>query len=361
MKQPSPEIPVAGEVNHHPNQRNRRRWAILITATVCLVLVSVWGWDNFSAARLLKKPEPGITTQSNRISSTPDRGVKTSLKIESTSQSGEPEVLPAEAVEIDRTMCRDTDKPENIDKDTSAEIQATHEISRLPAKHEKRAKLKNKSRLNAGAQDRVATVSATPFYRKAFQLHQKKQFDQAIQMYRQLLNKYPKDYRTRFNLAAAFIETGQYNEARDLFYELHQEKPEDKAAVLNLAIAEIGLDRLQEAIEHLEKMAEADGPLTFEIQLYLGVANSRIGKLEEAIAWYEKAEKCYPGNPRLLFNMGLAFDKQQQYQKALMYYSRYLQQKGSTRDSRYQQVSERVKAVRRQVQSNENQRKLIGQ
>ena len=184
------------------------------------------------------------------------------------------------------------------------------------------------------------------FYNKALSYHRRNDLQNAIQMYLEVLKKNPEHYDALLNLAAAYIKTSSFSEAYPKLLKLKARDPENPIVLLNLAITEIGLGSPQKAIAYLN-LAESlkDTPL-FEIYLHRGVALSHLNKLNEAIIWYKRAEELHPGYPRLLFNMAVIYDKQQQYKEALMYYESFLRQDVSTSPSEKKELESRIRVIK---------------
>lgn len=174
------------------------------------------------------------------------------------------------------------------------------------------------------ADTRTAPVAEELFYRKGLSYHRQNKLEMAIQMYQAVLKKNPDHRPTRFNLAAAYIQVGAFTEARTLLAQLHRQAPENPEILLNLAVVEIGLDRPAQALLFLEDAEKAFAAPTFEILFHKGVAHSRMGDFETALAMYRKAEKLAPDNPRLQLNTAIVFDRLRAYNQAIDRYQIFL-------------------------------------
>jgi tetratricopeptide (TPR) repeat protein len=63
----------------------------------------------------------------------------------------------------------------------------------------------------------------------------------------------------------------------------------------------------------------------FTVYLHKGIAYRNLNQMDAALDRYKKAEALIPDNPQLLFNLALAYDRQQRYGEAALYYQKYLQ------------------------------------
>jgi Flp pilus assembly protein TadD len=163
-------------------------------------------------------------------------------------------------------------------------------------------------------------------YRKAQGYHRlRKDLDLAADMYQRVLRENPGHCGALFSLSSIHMEQSRYAEAYPLLAELVSRSPEDPQGLTNLAVAEIALGRPEKAVAHLDRALLLPDPPRFKICLHQGVARSKLGRLEEAIAWYRNSEELDPGDKDLLFNMAVTYDRLGRYDEALKYYARFLQ------------------------------------
>ena len=172
----------------------------------------------------------------------------------------------------------------------------------------------------------VYETSGDRFYQKGLKYHRRGMLDEAIRMYQEVLRLSPEHFDANLNLASAYIVKSEFSKARPILQGLKDEDHENSDVLLNLAIAEIGLKNCKHGIFYLD-MAEKHTELSqFVILFHRGVAWSRLGKLEDALFCYKKAEALEPMDPDLIFNMALSYDKMQDYDNALRYYALVLEQ-----------------------------------
>jgi Flp pilus assembly protein TadD len=167
-------------------------------------------------------------------------------------------------------------------------------------------------------------ITGEPLYRKAHLFQRQGRATEALAMYREVLKLDPNHFDTRLNMSAIYLETGQFTQAQALAADLHREAPAHAQALLNLAIAQIGCGQAVEALPLLDQAAALPQAPLYTIYFHKGVALRQLGQTEAAIAWYRKAEALNPGDGRLLFNLALALDQNQDYAQAVDYYLKYL-------------------------------------
>jgi tetratricopeptide (TPR) repeat protein len=170
--------------------------------------------------------------------------------------------------------------------------------------------------------------TAETFYEKGLAYHRAGRHKDAIRMYQDTLAKAPQHTDAMVNLAAVYIVDSEFNKAMDILDELAKLAPEDYRVPFNRGIAEIGLGRPDRALDEIDAAGAAGGAPQFDIYFHRGVALSRLGRFEDAIEDYLKAEALQSDDARLIFNMALAYDKLQAFPAAVGYYARFLDLEG---------------------------------
>ncbi len=181
-----------------------------------------------------------------------------------------------------------------------------------------------------------------PFYEKAVQYHRQNRIKEAIMIYRQVLDKDPKNRDALFNLSCAYLENREFASALPILYDLYENERNNPLVMVNLAIAGIETGKPDLAISLLDDAQKiADAPL-FDIYCHKAAALSRLGRLDEAKQSYEMAEKKDPGSTTLIFNMAILYDKMKNYKDALRYYRTFLEKNGWSSDKEKKSVEDRV-------------------
>ena len=170
------------------------------------------------------------------------------------------------------------------------------------------------------------------YYRKAVQYHRQGRLEKATSMYKKVLSYNPENSDALFNLASIYITKSMYSNAYNILTELHADFPADSKIILNLAVAEIGLGNNRNALTHLQEVNEKDRGLQFRAAFHKGVALSRLGEQEKAVASYKDAEMLNHDNPALLLNMAVLYDRLGKYKEAIDYYLKLIN--SDTSDSR---------------------------
>jgi thioredoxin-like negative regulator of GroEL len=191
----------------------------------------------------------------------------------------------------------------------------------------------------------VQPSEADRLFQRACQFHRRHGLDQAIALYQSVIKEDPKHAQARFNLVAAYLQSGAYSRAYPMAAELYAEDPGNQQVMLNLAIAHIGCGRYGKALSLLEKAAKRpDAPL-FEVAFHKAVALGHLGRSKAAMDCYRQAEILRPDDSGLLFNMAVAYDQQQQYGDAVDYYFKYLEHVRESDPVKIKEVRRRMRTL----------------
>ncbi len=152
------------------------------------------------------------------------------------------------------------------------------------------------------------TLSVDQTLRRAKTLARKGELDYAAQVYRTVLEKFPRNRPALEGLEA--IERAKSDEKR---ITLNSEVTEEQ---INGLTALFSQGRLQEALEQGTALEGQfpDAPL---IQHFIGAVNARMGRWDEAIARYTKSLRIHPDNPEVHYNLGVAFAALNRHEEAV--------------------------------------------
>jgi tetratricopeptide (TPR) repeat protein len=167
----------------------------------------------------------------------------------------------------------------------------------------------------------------------------------AAKWYRQVLRRNPDHPDTLFHLASLHMEESSFGEAYPLLLKLAVQDPGNSLVWVNLAVSEIALGRPEKAVSCLDTAMALENPPLFSIFLHHGVAQSRLGKLEEAVNWYEKSEELDPEDASLVFNMAITYDRLGRYREALAYYEKFLASSGDPPHRERREIEHRIRVL----------------
>ena len=278
-----------------------------------------------------------------------------------------PRTTPKEEVELKPNMSTpigvSTSLEESVELDTSKKTDLS--AKRRPAsvspsptrKAEKIPRLEKKEsprKVPKAMDTSLPSHQEALFLKKAYRYHRQGKFNQAIQMYQQVLRVKPDHRDALFNLASAYIQLTAYSEALPLLRKLRSYDDGNPDVLVNLAIVEIGMGNSTEAIHLLDLAAKQYADPKFEIYFHRAAALSRLGRLEEALRSYKSAEELNPKHPTLNFNLALLCDKLQKYHDAVDYYNVFLSQGDNLPRHEEKRIESRIRSLRAYLAGSRN-------
>lgn len=150
----------------------------------------------------------------------------------------------------------------------------------------------------------VYAQSPQDLFQKAFDAQRSGRLDEAIQGYRQLLEKFPDLAEIRSNLGAALAGEGRYQEAV-IEYKRALLSKQDPTVLLNLGLAYYKTDQLALAVETLKKVREQDQK-NVQILTVLADCYLRLGQNKNVINLLAPVQRAEPENPTYNYLLGTA-------------------------------------------------------
>jgi len=145
------------------------------------------------------------------------------------------------------------------------------------------------------------------------------QYEIALELYKEILQKEPKNKYVKYSLAVVYQRLYQFKQAKKIYYELLKEEPENKQEVINNIIAIMIEESPREAVYMLSRLT-MQNPQSAHLFASLGTAHERISNFDLAIKNYVKAYELDNQNPSYAYNLGVLYDKNKEYEKAIEMY-----------------------------------------
>jgi tetratricopeptide (TPR) repeat protein len=155
----------------------------------------------------------------------------------------------------------------------------------------------------------------------AIELMTRKQFSEAIPVWRNALEKDPSEGRAHLNLAYALIQTGQPREALAEYRKACDLSPEDPLAFAESALAMAQAGAPEEAISYYRKSLALDAS-NAGVQADLGALLSEKGAAAEGIEHLEKAVALKPESAAVRYKLASALLTAGQTGEAIAHFSK---------------------------------------
>lgn len=145
------------------------------------------------------------------------------------------------------------------------------------------------------------------------------QYEIALELYKEILQKEPKNKYVRYSLAVVYQRLYQFKQAKKIFYELLKDDPENKQDVINNIIAIMIEESPREAVYMLSRLTMQNSQ-SAHLFASLGNAHERISNFDLAIKNYVKAYELDNQNPSYAYNLAVLYDQNKEYEKAIEMY-----------------------------------------
>lgn len=139
-------------------------------------------------------------------------------------------------------------------------------------------------------------------------IKQNRHYKNEVTLYGEILNKFPKADRVRYNLGVTYLEKGRADEAIQEFKEAIQANPNYPEAYVNLGYVYKEKGRMADAEEALAK-AISTAPDKSLGYYYMANLYNDTGRPKEAIDYYKKAAGLKHNPAEIYFDLARAFDK----------------------------------------------------
>lgn len=164
---------------------------------------------------------------------------------------------------------------------------------------------------------------------------QAKQYDKAVEAYKQALKLRPELAAAHHGLGSAYVNMGRVADALDPLRTAVRLDPENAVAHLNLGITLAALRRGEEALAELNE-AKRLSPRHARIHNEIGNAlHNSFGRIEEALAAYKEARRLDPNVPAVHHNIGLMLMRVGRFAEAVEPLREALRLNSEYRSARY--------------------------
>lgn len=144
---------------------------------------------------------------------------------------------------------------------------------------------------------------------QAWQRHRAGRFQQAEQMYKQMLKMQPNNPTIMRMMGMLKRQTGKLDEAIRILRNAVRIMPNDLGCNGELGVALLMAGRIDESIQYMHKVLELD-PKSADAMYHLGRAYGAMYNFESATQWTRKALSIKPGNPEYHAFLGYLYLRQ---------------------------------------------------
>ncbi len=146
---------------------------------------------------------------------------------------------------------------------------------------------------------------------------------QAIAIYKNVLEITPDNEQALFGLATTYHRVGLLEEARPIYGTLLKKYPRNKDAINNFLVL-VGEEAPERALEHMKHL-EMDNPEFAPIPAQMALLYGKLGDMPSAIQSMQRAVTISPENLVYKYNLAILYDKAQKPVEASILYKQLLE------------------------------------
>jgi tetratricopeptide (TPR) repeat protein len=175
------------------------------------------------------------------------------------------------------------------------------------------------------------------------------QYEIAIQMYKEILQKEPQNLYAKYSLGVVYQRLAQNKQAKNIYYDLLKGDAENKDEIINNIIAILIEETPREAIYMLNRLT-IQNPQKHYLFASMALAYEKISDYNSAIKNYTKALELDYNNMDYCYNLGVLYDENKEYEKALEMYSVVVKNNDSSnREIALDSVKRRIEKIKQMI------------
>lgn len=179
-----------------------------------------------------------------------------------------------------------------------------------------------------------------------------KQYEAAIELFKQVIEAEPDNYYATFSLATIYQKLGQFKQAKALYYKLLQTNPENKEAIIGNVLSLMVEESPQSSLYILSRLA-AQNPNSAYILVRSASAYAKAKNYDQAINMMHRAINLEPNRIDYKYNLAVIYDEAQNYDKALSVYNEvmrnYAEGSFDTNGIPIEKVRKRINTIKEKV------------
>ncbi|MBM3579767.1 MAG: tetratricopeptide repeat protein [Alphaproteobacteria bacterium] len=146
------------------------------------------------------------------------------------------------------------------------------------------------------------------------------QYEAAIELYKQVVAKEPRNSYAKFSLATVYQKIGQFRQAKNLYYQMLKDGADNQDQIVGNLLEILIQDTPQDATYLLSRLA-VQNPDSANIMAYAAMAYNKSKNYDQAISFFQKAIKLDSDNIDYKYNLAVIYDGMEKYREAVELYS----------------------------------------
>jgi len=192
----------------------------------------------------------------------------------------------------------------------------------------------NKIKPDIPTQEKPILKDLQMLEKKALFYTDQKQYDVAINEWKELIRKSPANERAHFNLGQLYLQTGKFSSAVSELKTALEITPDDASIHFALGNAYVELKNKKKGLEHFLKTIEIN-PYHAAAHYNAGNLYTNAGKLDLAATHYLESLKVDANNTDTMINLSIVYNKKGDYDSAYFHLKRAIELRPADPDAHF--------------------------
>jgi tetratricopeptide (TPR) repeat protein len=148
-------------------------------------------------------------------------------------------------------------------------------------------------------------------------------YDQAIESFKRVVEKYPSNYEGYYNLGLSYMKKKETDSAITALEKAAELNPQSLEVVFALGESYFVKGDIEKALQSFSRAVELK-PDSATAHYDFGLANYKLNKNEEALSQFDKAIELNPNGASVYYQAGLAAIRLESFDRAIKYFEGFL-------------------------------------
>ena len=178
------------------------------------------------------------------------------------------------------------------------------------------------------------------------------QYEVAIELYKKILQKEPKNNQVKFALAVAYQNIKQFRQAKTIYYQLLKENLENNQEIIGNLLSILIEENPHDAVYIISRLT-VQNPKSAQIIAQAGIAFEKMNDYQNSINFLKKAIAIDSEKIDYQYNLAIIYDKYNDFENAINLYSQVISRLKSSNDDNFpiEQIKKRIEFLKENYQN----------
>lgn len=178
------------------------------------------------------------------------------------------------------------------------------------------------------------------------------QYEVAIELYKKILQKEPKNNQVKFALAVAYQNIKQFRQAKTIYYQLLKENLENNQEIISNLLSILIEENPHDAVYIISRLT-VQNPKSAQIIAQAGIAFEKLNDYQNSINFLKKAIAIDGEKIDYQYNLAIIYDKSNDYENAINLYSQVINNLKNDNNDNFsiEQIKKRIELLKEDYQN----------